>query len=229
MFRLSPITLYLCGKSNIGKSYLLIKIVQELNSRIFNYADYNYAVFTKTVTTEHWDGYRQQPIIIFDDHYKQNDNENLIDARETMNVVSCTNYFPSFAHLELKGISVNSSFLIITSNYGYPQTIYQPEALHRRHKHHVIVIKTSDKHDLLFNHLRFYYAKQPIDLWSGAYTPPFTQNHDIPHSIEELNIFPFRNYYTQITFNELIMLIINDLRLEQAIFHQLAYSAKINN
>ena len=196
------------GAPGIGKSHLIMKIVKEINNNLYKFNDHNSIVFARTVTTEHWDGYHGQPIVVFDDHYKMVDGEQEIDAREVMNVVSCTNYFPSFAVLHQKGVPFNSNFLIITSNTGWPITIYVPEALHRRHKLHVLVLRNSNVMNVDFSHLDFYYCIAPINLWNGNYCSPFSSLHDIPYNYNEFMQFPFRNMYKRINLNDLISMFI---------------------
>lgn len=221
MFRCTPISLYLCGKPKIGKSHILIKIVKEINNRLYKKKDLFSVVFTKTVTTEHWDGYFGQKIVIFDDHYKKQDGEQSLDAREVMNTVSCTNYYPSFAHLNSKGTPLNIDFLIITSNVGYPITEFIPSALHRRHKHHVICIqyKKTLSHD--FSHLKFFHALEIIDPWAGNYSHPYSQLKDIPYSMEEFETFPYKHLYTEISLEALLNNLVQDYQFETGIFNKM--------
>lgn len=221
MFRQTPSSLYLCGAPNIGKSHLIIHIVKRLNEKIYKFPNYRSIVFARTVTTEHWDGYHGQPIVVFDDHYKMFDGEQLVDAQEVMNVVSCTNYYPSFAVLHQKGVPFNSNFLIITSNCGFPITMYLPSALHRRHKIHVLVIPNGKERCFDFSHLNFYYSIAPVDLWRGNYSQPFSSFHDIPYNLSEFNIFPFKNLYKFVSLSELIDLLIEDFNNEKYIFNSL--------
>lgn len=221
MFRMSPTSLYLCGQSNIGKSHLVIKIIKLLNQRVYHFKDFNKCVFAKTVTTEHWDGYNQQPIVVFDDHYKMQDGKQEIDARETMNSISCTNYFPSFAHLDRKGSPFISEIVIFTANVGWPVTQYIPEALHRRHRHHVIVINNTKPMNPDFSHLDLYYAKNLINPWNGVYSDGFSQQHDIPTTMSEFETFPFRHYYQRVTLIELIDILTSDLSSEKAKFNSI--------
>jgi len=104
-------------------------------------------------------------------------------------------------------------------DYGYPVTCYLSSALHRRHKHHVILIKNSDVYDSDFNHLNIFYTKEIIDPWQGAYTFPYSQEHDVPFTMNEFNrSFPFRNRYRRINFDALIQILIDDYLHEKKIF-----------
>lgn len=215
---MSPISVYLCGKSNIGKSHLIIHLVKLLNNSLYKFKDYNKCVYARTVTTEHWDGYHGQPLVVFDDHYKMQDGKQEIDARETMNCVSCTNYYPSFAHLEKKGTALNSEILIFSSNVGWPITMYVPEALHRRHKHHIIVIPNGKDMNANFTHLDLYYAKSVINPWNGCYSNNFTELHDIPYNMDEFHSFPHNKFYVKITIDDLVDIVVKDLLAERAKF-----------
>jgi hypothetical protein len=225
MFRCTPISAYFCGQPKIGKSHLMIKLSYDLNKLLFNVKQYVCAI---TMTTEHWDGYHNEPIVIFDDHYKMFDGEQKDDSTAVFNAISCTPFYPSFAHLDRKGMPFSSSILLITSNVGYPQTMYLPSALHRRHKHHFIVFKNSNILTEDFNHLSFYYAKEIIDPWKGLYIEPFSLLHDVPFSIQEFNLFPFRNLYKSVTYQQVVTIIHDDYINENVIFKNLIklYSSK---
>jgi len=215
-FRQTPISCLLVGAAKIGKSHFVIKLTKAINDRLFKVKFHTHCM---TSTTKHLDGYIQQPIFVLDDHYKMCDGKQEIDASIVFNCVSCTTYYPSFACIENKGLTFNSKFVIITSNYGYPVTCYLSSALHRRHKHHVILIKNSDVYDSDFNHLNIFYTKEIIDPWQGAYTFPYSQEHDVPFTMNEFNrSFPFRNRYRRINFDALIQILIDDYLHEKKIF-----------
>jgi hypothetical protein len=210
-----PISAFFCGKPKIGKSYLMIKLSYDINEILFKKKIYAAAI---TLTTEHWDGYHNEPILIFDDHYKCQDNEQKVDATAVFNAVSCTPFYPPYANLSDKGLPFDSKILLINSNFGYPQTIFLPSALHRRHKHHFICIQNKRGVNPSFDHLEFYYAKEIINPWGGVFVHPFTLIHDIPYSIEEFNLFPFKNQYRKVDYNEIINIIINDYNYEFKMF-----------
>jgi len=210
-FRMTPIVLYLCGPPKIGKSHISLPIAKYLNSALFNVNDY---VFPITLITDHWDGYKQQPIVIFDDHYKKQDDKQEIDAGAVMNVVSCTAFLPNFDTAIYKLLQFNSRILIINSNFGYPNTIYLPSALHRRHKHHVICIPNSAIMKNDFSHIDFYYTSEIIDPFAGLYPFPFSKLHDIPFNNQELKSFPFRNRYIKINLKRLCDIIVDDYNKE---------------
>jgi len=177
--------------------------------------------FPITLITDHWDGYKQQPIVIFDDHYKKQDDKQEIDAGAVMNVVSCTAFLPNFDTAIYKMMQFNSQILIINSNFGFPSTIYLPSALHRRHKHHVICVPNNAILSNDFSHINFYYTKEIIDPYSGLYPYPFSKLHDIPFTIDEFNKFPFKNRYTKITLKHLCNIIVDDHRSELLKFNEI--------
>eukprot|EP00481_Brizalina_sp_1-RS-2013_P001279 TRINITY_DN30_c0_g1_i7.p2 TRINITY_DN30_c0_g1~~TRINITY_DN30_c0_g1_i7.p2 ORF type:complete len:104 (-),score=13.41 TRINITY_DN30_c0_g1_i7:228-539(-) len=81
------------------------------------------------------------------------------------------------------------------------------------------IIKNSDVYDSDFNHLNIFYTKEIIDPWQGAYTFPYSQEHDVPFTMNEFNrSFPFRNRYRRINFDALIQILIDDYLHEKKIF-----------
>jgi hypothetical protein len=215
MFRCTPVCLYLCGKPKIGKSHLVIRLCNYFNQKLFNVNNHTFCI---TTTTEHWDGYSHQPIVVFDDHYKLNDCKQIIDASAIFRVVSCTMFQPPFANINLKGLTFDSKIIIVTSNVGYPSTVFLPLALHRRHKHHVIMVPNGKPMDNDFNHVNFYYTCEIIDPFAGMYQYPFSRDHDIPFSIDEFNLLPFKKFYSLIFVQALCDIIINDYNRENHFF-----------
>lgn len=219
MFRQTPTSIYLCGPPKIGKSHLVLVLTKMINSKTSNVDNHTFCI---TTTTEHWDGYYQQPIVVFDDHYKLADGKQIIDASLVFNIVSCTNFFPSYAKIENKGLKFKSNFLIITSNTGFPCTVYLPQALHRRHKFHVIILPNSDKKQLDFSHLDFWLSIEIIDPWQGLYTTPFNEMHDIPFNYDEFSKFPFRKRYKKISLIQLVDTVVQDYNNEKEIFAKIS-------
>lgn len=215
-FRFTPVTLYLCGAPKIGKSHLVLPISKYFNEKLFNATDF---VFPLTVVRDHWDGYKQQPIVVLDDHYKKQDDKQEIDAGVVMNIVSCTAFLPNFDLAHFKMMAFTSQILIINSNFGYPSTIYLPDALHRRHKHHVIVIHNGLPLNVNFSHLNFFYTHEIIDPFAGLYTYPFNKLHDIPYTMSEFNLFPFRNRYRKVSLLQLCEIVVNDYNASLTTFN----------
>ncbi len=218
MSRQTPISILLAGAPKIGKSHFAFKIASDINLRTTNVKNYVHCI---TLTTEHFDGYVQQPIVIFDDHYKLNDGIQKIDASAVMNVVSCTKFYPPFAHLEYKGLDFNSKFLIISSNFGYPRTQFLASALHRRHKHHIILIKNNKPMNANFDHLNIYHTIEIIDPWNGNYQFPFSEMMDVPFDLKSMSVFPFKERYKLIHYNQLINIIIDDFENESRIYNDI--------
>jgi hypothetical protein len=69
-----------------------------------------------------------------------------------------------------------------------------------------------------FNHVNFYYTCEIIDPFSGMYQYPFSRDHDIPFSIDEFNLLPFKKFYSLISVQALCDIIINDYNRENHFF-----------
>lgn len=206
------------GAPKIGKSHLTIKLAHDLNLKCFQVKNHVHCI---TLTTKHLDGYMQQPIVVLDDHYKMADGKQEIDAAAVFNMVSCTKFYPSFASLEYKGMEFNSKFLIITSNFGYPRTQFLPTALHRRHKHHVIAIKNNLEMSIDFKHISYYHTTEIIDPWNGNYQYPFSEMKDVPMDLKMWNVFPFKSVYKQVTYEQLLNILIDDYNKELHIYNSI--------
>nr|WAY16376.1 helicase [Hepelivirales sp.] len=211
----------LVGAPKIGKSHFTIKLASDLNTRCFNKSNY---VHCMTLTTKHFDGYLQQPIVVLDDHYKLCDGKQEIDASAVFNMVSCTKFYPPFASMEYKGLEFNSKFVIITSNFGFPRTQFLSTALHRRHKHHVIMLKTKSM-QVDFSHITFYHAVELIDPWQGNYQYPFSERIDIPLDEKMFKLFPFKHLYNRVTYEQLLDILVDDYQRELNIYQAISDQA----
>jgi len=147
-----------------------------------------------------------------------NDGKQILDATTVFQVVSCTMFQPPFASLHLKGMLFDSSFVIITSNVGFPTTCFHPAALHRRHKHHVIVVPNGDAWSHDFKHLNFYYGKEIIDPYAGMYQSPFTSRNDVPYDLVQWQSFPFKHMYQLVSLDTIIQILCDDYVLESKFF-----------
>lgn len=112
--RRDPIVLHIEGEPGIGKSKIL-KEVSVLLSKDFGYSDCNEAIYNRTVTSDHWDGYRGQLISSIDDfgciHERQ-----ASDFGTLIQMCSDQEFVLPMADLRDKGIRFNSNFVFLSTN-----------------------------------------------------------------------------------------------------------------
>jgi len=113
--RMEPLVVGLFGQPGMGKSTQINLIVSELSS-LFPGVERQHLTYQRTCHVEHWDGYRGQPIVIFDDLGQSMDGH---DIKEFQTLVSCCPYVVPMASLEEKGQKFCSPIIICTSNLLY--------------------------------------------------------------------------------------------------------------
>lgn len=116
--RMEPMVIGLFGQPAAGKSSRIPMLLSIL-SELFPGVPRDQLSYSRTCHTEHWDGYRNQPIVILDDLGQSLEGK---DIKEFQTLVSCNPYVPPMAALEDKGIHFTSPIIIVTSNlqYGMP-------------------------------------------------------------------------------------------------------------
>jgi len=110
--RMEPFVIGLFGQPGQGKSLALNELIFEL-SRAFPGVSAKDLTYQRTCHVDHWDGYRNQPIVILDDLGQSTEGK---DIREFQTLVSCCPYVLPMAHLDEKGRKFSSPILICTSN-----------------------------------------------------------------------------------------------------------------
>lgn len=134
-FREEPFVVCISGKPGIGKTTLNKSIVYHLSKRLGYPED---CVYTRTCNTDHWDGYKGQPIVIIDD-FGQNTNQS--DVIEFITLVSSNKYIVPMADLKDKGREFTSQFIILNTNqtpsyntlkWNRDCSVFSAEALYRR-------------------------------------------------------------------------------------------------
>jgi hypothetical protein len=114
--RIDPFHISLFGASGLGKSYLA-SIIAHVLGRSQNIPTED-CFYPRTPTMDHWDNYKCQEWIGFDD-IDQQDTEEL--AGEMITIKSNVPKVLPMAHLETKGCLFSSRGLITTTNVAYPE------------------------------------------------------------------------------------------------------------
>lgn len=117
--RMEPFVIGLFGQPGSGKSSRLNQIVASLAS-LFPGVPLDKLVYQRTCHVDHWDGYKGQPITVFDDLGQAKDGH---DIKEFQTLVSCCPYVLPMAHLDDKGQKFCSPIVIATSNLFYGSTL----------------------------------------------------------------------------------------------------------
>nr|UJQ92648.1 MAG: putative RNA-dependent RNA polymerase [Narnaviridae sp.] len=115
--RVEPFVLGLFGGPGSGKTTMVSRIVASLGRRLFPDRKGHDLVYSRSCSTDHWDGYHGQPIVVLDD-LGQN-AEDRSDLVEFEQLISTNAYQLPMAALENKGTRFSSSIVITTSNMKY--------------------------------------------------------------------------------------------------------------
>lgn len=136
----TPFSICIEGKPGIGKSHSTQNLITGCLNKIKlldNTENLNY-LYYRTPGLSHWDGYRDQPAVIYDDFFNMNSSESS-DAiiGEIFGLVSPCDYFPPMAALPNKGIKANPRLVVMCTNDAFPisrlaSVVACPEAVLRR-------------------------------------------------------------------------------------------------
>lgn len=159
MFRVTPTSLTLAGPPGIGKSFLLASLVKKLN-KLCNLPPTDF--YSRNIYVEHWDGFDENNIIIYDDVHVDCMSPLSVTYKEIIALISCTPFQPPFAQLELKGTKVHPRFVLFTTNHPYPQYPCDRVAIQRRHGTLVYCIPNGKQFSPDFSHVDFYMHSSPI-------------------------------------------------------------------
>jgi hypothetical protein len=119
--RMEPFVVGLFGQPGMGKSSRINEMVS-MFSTLFPNTPRRDLVYQRTCHVDHWDGYKGQPIVIFDDLGQDTSGS---DIKEFQTLVSCVPYVLPMAELSEKGIKFQSPIIIATSNLKYGQELRQ--------------------------------------------------------------------------------------------------------
>lgn len=139
MIRQEPTVIYLYGPAGSGKSSMVHDIILQLRAHHKRHL----TVWHMPAASEYFDGYNQADIMVWDDMLQSSDTFGK-QASTFINLVSSSAYLPAMAHLEDKGISFTSKYIIVTTNVPglfAESPVSCPDAFNRR-RH--IMVKVSE-------------------------------------------------------------------------------------
>jgi len=130
--RMDPVVINLVGPPGTGKSYTS-EIVNKLLAKKFGIKP-ALSRYSRSLATDHWDGYNCQLITQIDDVFTKIDITE--DARQFIQMCSNTPWVVPMADLKEKGTKFRSEFLLLSSNTvilpSMTVEIFNPLALARR-------------------------------------------------------------------------------------------------
>ncbi|URA30376.1 polyprotein [Iflavirus sp.] len=133
--RYEPFVICIEGETNIGKSYMTETLVTELLTSIGFTAPSSGVAFYRTPGSEFWSGYRDQPVVVFDEFLQMRDAKSKVDQlRELYQLKSTSTFVPNMAHLEEKRIKGNPLIVVLLTNNAFPalNEVQSSESVHRR-------------------------------------------------------------------------------------------------
>lgn len=135
--RYEPFVVCLEGKEGIGKSHLTDKLVEQLLLAIgYTKCSAGY-VYTRAPGSKHWNGYMNQPAIVYDDFANLNNPELMSQQiSELYQIKSTATFIPEMAHLDAKNIKANPILVVLLTNGAFPSSMANvanhPRAVYRR-------------------------------------------------------------------------------------------------
>jgi len=118
--RMDPVVIHLIGPPGSGKSYLSEILISKI-AQAFGISKQN-ARYSRSMATEHWDGYRNQLIAQIDDIFTERDSTD--DAKQIIQMCSNAQWVVPMADLKDKGREFNSEFVILSSNNRFQRGSY---------------------------------------------------------------------------------------------------------
>lgn len=129
--RYEPFVLCIEGEAGIGKSFLNEFLVQKLLAKVDYKKPCSGLVYIRQPGSEYWSGYRDQPVVTYDDMFNLNDTQMIVQAiSEFYQLKSTAPFIPNMAHLEDKRIRGNPLLVTMLCNNAFPSHI-SSAAIHK--------------------------------------------------------------------------------------------------
>nr|AWK77843.1 polyprotein [Darwin bee virus 2] len=155
--RYEPFVICIEGAAGIGKSELVESLVTKLLNGISLQRPHSGATYFRMPGSRFWSGYRDQPVVAYDDWANLTDPTLLAQqVSELYQLKSTSTFIPEMAHLEEKKIRGNPLIVILLCNEAFPQNAlsslaHTPEAIYRRRD---VLLRASRKVEYLNTSLR---------------------------------------------------------------------------
>nr|QKN88747.1 MAG: polyprotein [Totiviridae sp.] len=174
--RYEPMVICIEGPPGTGKSYATEEIVHRLLKAIGFTQPSSEHIFYRTAGEKFWSGYRDQPVVVYDEWLNVTDPQRCTDmVTEIMKLKSTSVFIPEMAHLEEKKIKGNPYLIIMLCNSAFPNIADYarcPTAVYRRrdlvlhcsrlHEYEGVDLRDEEVGDLgTFPHLQFQIYKDP--------------------------------------------------------------------
>lgn len=130
--RMEPRVICFTGESNIGKSFMAEQFVAKMLKSIDYQAVGVNPIFVRNPGRKHWDGYNDQPAILFDDWMNLKDSESIRDQlADLYELKSTCDFMPAMASIVDKGVRGNPKLIVLLTNNAFPDTVVQAGAVHK--------------------------------------------------------------------------------------------------
>lgn len=117
--RPTPFCMWMYGTPGIGKSRIADVLLVEAGKQLGVVS--SRPVYARTSDTTFWNGYQQQPLILYPDFAKnQTSQQYALEVNEFMSLVDVWPFNPSFAELEDKRRIVRAEAVLVCSNFAFP-------------------------------------------------------------------------------------------------------------
>lgn len=122
--RYEPLVICIYGESQIGKSFMTSTLAADLLLKIGFTRPIGETVYTRTPGSKFWSGYRDQPIVVYDDWMNLRTPERMEQViSELFALKSTCAFIPEMAHLEDKRIHGNPLVVILLCNEPFPSNL----------------------------------------------------------------------------------------------------------